>query len=283
VAELHDSFFAAQAARRMPVRGSGASGSGRQLAALSLALCCWDRHPVAPSCSLAGLGSCIAASSTIVIPLRRRGPALPPFCCGGAHRSPAQAPKYNLRACTRPPPPPPPHTHTHTHTSHTPAHQHTALRCRLQVYVCLVEGCPRKFCTVEERKQHLQVWVCGWLWGCKQGCGDAAGEPVGIRHVCESARVRVGVVVMGRNEGGASSRCERRQPGDGVAVTLPSRCGHAVQDHHKFPRHFHFDRLHLRCGCLCTAALLSEPESVCGMQVWVGGWVGRRGPQGAGF
>ncbi|KAI3427419.1 hypothetical protein D9Q98_010334 [Chlorella vulgaris] len=44
---------------------------------------------------------------------------------------------------------------------------------RMAVYLCLVEGCPRKFCTVEERKQHLA-------------------------------------------------------------------------DHHKFPRHFNFDRLHLR-------------------------------------
>ncbi|KAI3427421.1 hypothetical protein D9Q98_010336 [Chlorella vulgaris] len=44
---------------------------------------------------------------------------------------------------------------------------------RMPVYLCLVEGCPRKFCTVEERKQHLA-------------------------------------------------------------------------DHHKFPRHFKFDRLHLR-------------------------------------
>lgn len=44
---------------------------------------------------------------------------------------------------------------------------------RLPVFLCLVEGCARKFCTVEERKQHLT-------------------------------------------------------------------------DHHKFPRHFHFDRLHLK-------------------------------------
>lgn len=44
---------------------------------------------------------------------------------------------------------------------------------RMPVYLCLVEGCPRKFCTVEERKQHLT-------------------------------------------------------------------------DHHKFPRNFHFDRIHLR-------------------------------------
>ncbi|KAL4425996.1 hypothetical protein ABPG75_010012 [Micractinium tetrahymenae] len=44
---------------------------------------------------------------------------------------------------------------------------------RMPVYLCLVEGCPRKFCTVEERKQHLA-------------------------------------------------------------------------DHHKFPRNFHFDRIHLR-------------------------------------
>lgn len=36
-----------------------------------------------------------------------------------------------------------------------------------QVYLCLVEGCSRKFCTVEERKQHLQVGgsVCAWVGG----------------------------------------------------------------------------------------------------------------------
>ncbi len=49
----------------------------------------------------------------------------------------------------------------------------------LQVFLCLVEGCARKFCTVEERKQHL---TGGAVWeGVQVACtGASRGAKLGL-------------------------------------------------------------------------------------------------------
>ena len=49
-----------------------------------------------------------------------------------------------------------------------------------QVYLCLVDGCARKFCTVEERKQHLQVGGRGRRWAARSPSSAA----IVVRSCC---------------------------------------------------------------------------------------------------
>lgn len=96
----------------------------------------------------------------------------------------------------------------------------------LQVFLCLVEGCARKFCTVEERKQHLTGGrVHGWAGGLLLQPHRAL--PFG-------------------GTSASSAGCSRVLCKMGALHFSSHLAQQSAADHHKFPRHFHFDRLHLK-------------------------------------